>query len=365
MLFVNHKYESLDKLFEYDSIKEDIDNEKLSKDTIKDITNFIKSADLSDDVSPDEYKKSLMNQSTKRTISNDESFIKFCNSHMFDETIQDVLIKFFSDNITSLKYITDNEGIVDLNELLSKNGNIYSYCDEFKKEAEELAKWKPSSDKSGGEFELLLQTIIKGGYRPSGKNSKGDVGVRGAGGIEVKKSGGVVQGIGKAKADHPRVIYSLIDDVFGESIVSKNELGKVHYASRDGIKTFNNRLSLYIGAHQDTWRSDIAKAIVDGVSDQYRQPHESSLYKEAENLINDRMSLNGMWNLIGCIQLYMYHKVESDASKYFAVINSAGDYCIVESDVTLNKFQSVLDKFYFKDISMKDAWHFAATIKIK
>lgn len=335
MLFVNKKYESLDKLL----------NERLSQNEIDEFSDWLANSDEADELENgklDEYKNKLQGASLANKYYSDlfdghgidkdtaEKFITICAKYVAktkDVKIDDILEKCGKFKFSALK----------------KYGNIF---DEFKIDhglGASLAELKNTSAKGKkkrsqeGEFEVLLRFFLDGGG--SVPDSRGDVKCS-EGVIEVKASKDARPG-GSYKDSS--MIFSKIDEAINKNITNRST------AKYNGAEPLKAYFDNHIEDLENLEAATIAEAVVEGVCDLYgiSSDEDKNTLKTSAKEYFTAVNYNLLKNLIGLTELAAY------------TLLSAFDYIIFFKD-TGGKYKYYDKEELFKFGSLASELHITA-----
>lgn len=232
------------------------------------------------------------------------------------------------DHLNVLADIVENDGVVSINDV-KETGNIFKdYCENFDEEAKTIASWTNSRSANAGPCELLLKFIIK----EANSSKSGDVTIHKDEEMEVKAStlSGNTSGSGghaagqKGKIKNTAAIYQYINTNLFDIETDINEAEKLRYfQNKDGVKEFNDIIS-----DKGLSIEEVTRGIVDALCNQYNKGDLNTieeLYNSAIKLAK-KISKDGkfnsspeLFNLVGCIQLYLYSIVE-EFDYFFAVL---------------------------------------------
>lgn len=361
-------------------------NEKLSDNGIKTLIQFLKSTDGLYDEKINEYISVLSKQAKKSGINQDD-FNTFFDTHGISElnwgrnnSASKQFIELFSENdhLDILCDIVKNNGAKSINDI-TETGNIFKdYCTGWEEEAKTIASWTNSRSANAGPCEMLLKFMLKEGN----SMSVGDVGINNED-MEVKaatlkgKSGSGGHAAGqKGNIRKAWSIYWYLNNNLFKIDTSNDQADKLAYfQNAKGLDDFNKKLK------DNNLLEDIEKisnGIVNALMFQYyfikndgttkKLRNEDKLKKSALEYCKKVITSNGfettadLWNLVGCIQLYLYSVVE-DFDYFFAVLidkninNESADngfYICVKNckddDSDLLKFDKILKYLSFKSL---------------
>jgi len=371
--------------------------EALSKENLKKLKEYI------NDDNVDDVIKMYIRHSNKLSIGG-ELYTNFFNLHGLSKLNwgrkNDALKQFKelfaeNDHLDIFQKIIQNNGIVKIGDL-NTEGNIFKdYCGDnkelnpcgnFIEEAKTIALWTNSGSANVGPAEILLKFILKEGR----SGPKGDVAIaidendiESKEEMEVKAvtlaknvSGGHAAGQ-TGNIRNAWSIYWFLDNKLFKLKTLSTDADKLQYFQNEkvGLKDFNQKIK---DANIEDLRV-ISDAIVNALCYQYRfiqnetsdEPDNLKGYKTLKeqayqlcNKIYDKnigfKSANDLYDLVGCIQLYLYSQVEqfdyffavlidknidtesADNGKYWCVKNCSTD------DTDLLKFDKVLSHLKFK-----------------
>lgn len=361
-------------------------NEGLTDKGIKKLTQFLKSADGLYDENIDEYISVLSKHAKKSGIKQDD-FKTFFDNHGISElnwgrknSAIKQFVELFSENdhIDLLSNIVKHNGVLSINDV-TETGNIFKdYCKGWEDEAKTIASWTNSRSANAGPCEMLLKFILHEGN----SRSVGDVGIDNDE-MEVKaatlkgKSGSGGHSAGqKGNIRKAWSIYWYLNNNLFNIKTTNSEADKLEYfQNKNGLKDFNEKLK------NNNLLNDIEKisnAIVDSLMFQYdfitndghknKLRNENKLRNSAFTYCKEKITNTGftstadLWNLVGCIQLYLYSVVE-EFDYFFAVLidknvenesENNGFYICVknckDSDSDLLKFNKILKYLQFKGL---------------
>lgn len=312
--------------------------ESLSKESIKKLEQYIS------DENVDEYIKLLKRHVSKSGIKEDD-YTVFFDKHGISElnwgrknSAVKQFVNLFSeeDHLDILTKIVKDDGVVSINDI-KETGNIFKdYCSEFSEEAKIIASWTNSKSANAGPCELLLKFIIK----EANSKKTGDVTIHNDEEMEVKAS--TLKGKSSGSGGHAAgqrgkirntwaVYYYLNNNVFNIE-TSNSEADKLKYfQNKDGVQELNNVIK-----DKGLSIEEVTNGIVDALCFQYNfitnendvkneLKTKDKLYKAALNIAksisknNEFNSSNDVFNLVGCIQLYLYSQIEG-FDYFFAVL---------------------------------------------
>ena len=312
--------------------------ESLSKESIKKLEQYIS------DENVDEYIKLLKRHASKSGIKEDD-YTVFFDKHGISElnwgrknSAVKQFVNLFSeeDHLDILTKIVKDNGVVSIDDI-KETGNIFKdYCSEFSEEAKIIASWTNSKSANAGPCELLLKFIIK----EANSKKTGDVTIHNDEEMEVKAS--TLKGKSSGSGGHAAgqrgkirntwaVYYYLNNNVFNIE-TSTSEADKLKYfQNKDGVQELNNVIK-----DKGLSIEEVTNGIVDALCFQYNfitnendvkneLKTKDKLYKAALNIAksisknNEFNSSNDVFNLVGCIQLYLYSQIEG-FDYFFAVL---------------------------------------------
>ena len=312
--------------------------ESLSKESIKKLEQYIS------DENVDEYIKLLKRHVSKSGIKEDD-YTVFFDKHGISElnwgrknSAVKQFVNLFSeeDHLDILTKIVKDDGVVSIDDI-KETGNIFKdYCSEFSEEAKIIASWTNSKSANAGPCELLLKFIIK----EANSKKTGDVTIHNDEEMEVKAS--TLKGKSSGSGGHAAgqrgkirntwaVYYYLNNNVFNIE-TSNSEADKLKYfQNKDGVQELNNVIK-----DKGLSIEEVTNGIVDALCFQYNfitnendvkneLKTKDKLYKAALNIAksisknNELNSSNDVFNLVGCIQLYLYSQIEG-FDYFFAVL---------------------------------------------
>ena len=371
--------------------------EALSAENIKKLEEYINNDNINDVINM------LVNHSNKASIKGKE-YEDFFDLHGLSKLNwgrkNSALAQFtnvFSDNghLDIFKNIIKNNGIVNIDDLNSE-GNIFKdYCGDNEKlnpcgnfidEAKTIASWTNSTSANAGPGEILLKFILKEGRT----SYKGDVAIavdendpKPNEEMEVKAatlaknaSGGHAAGQ-TGKIRNAWSIYWFLDNKLFNLKTLSTDADKLQYFQNQkvGLKDFNQKIK---DANIEDPRI-ISDGIVNALCYQYRfiqnetsdKPENLNGYNKLKeqayklcNKIYDKnngfKSAKDLYNLVGCIQLYLYSQVEQ-FDYFFAILidknidNESADngkyWCVKNcntDETDLLDFDKVLSHLQFK-----------------
>ena len=372
--------------------------ETLSDASIKQIVDYLKSAEgLNDDNIADyikilstEAKKSGIKQQDYETFFDKHGLTKLNWGRKNSARKQFVNLFMENDNIEALSYIVKNDGMVSINDI-NVNGNIFDYCKnsqcDFVDEAHTIATWINSTSANAGPCEMLLKFILKEGTTLS----QGDVGIMQLSNeeeMEVKAattgknaSGGHAAGQKGNNGQKIRGAWSIYLYLNEKLFNMKNNNAvadkSAYLQNENGLNKFNQLLKNNNLLNNDKSIRKISDNIVDAIAFQYNFITNEN-YKKADNyynfedklkessydycksiITNNGFNKQDLLNLIGCIQLYLYSQIEK--FQYFFCIqidksdestnkNNGNYWCVKDcqsNDSTLLKFNKVINNLYF------------------
>lgn len=312
--------------------------ESLSKESIKKLEQYIS------DENVDEYIKLLKRHASKSGIKEDD-YTVFFDKHGISElnwgrknSAVKQFVNLFSeeDHLDILTKIVKDDGVVSIDDI-KETGNIFKdYCSEFSEEAKIIASWTNSKSANAGPCELLLKFIIK----EANSKKTGDVTIHNDEEMEVKAS--TLKGKSSGSGGHAAgqrgkirntwaVYYYLNNNVFNIE-TSNSEADKLKYfQNKDGVQELNNVIK-----DKGLSIEEVTNGIVDALCFQYNfitnendvkneLKTKDKLYKASLNIAksisknNEFNSSNDVFNLVGCIQLYLYSQIEG-FDYFFAVL---------------------------------------------
>ena len=365
---------------------ENLINERLTDEGIETLTQFLKSADGLYDKNINEYITVLSKQAQKSGIKQDD-FDTFFKMHGLSElnwgrnnSASKQFINLFleNDHLDILCDIVKNNGAKSINDI-SETGNIFKdYCKGWEEEAKTIASWINSRSSSAGPCEMLLKFMLKEGN----SRSIGDVGIDNDE-MEVKAatlkgksgSGGHAAGQRGSIKKAASIYWYLNNNLFNIETTNSDAESLNYFQNKDGLNDFNEKLK------NNKLLNDIEKisnGIVDALMFQYNFITVDGHYKKLRNVeklresslkyCKEKMTSNGfsstadLWNLVGCIQLYLYSVVEG-FDYFFAVLidknveNESVDngfyLCVKnckDNDSDLLNFNKILNYLSFKGL---------------
>ena len=312
--------------------------ESLSKESIRKLEQYISDENIDDTI------KLLKRQSSKFNI--DESmYKKFFDKHGISElnwgrknsAIKQFVNLFYEeDNLDSLTNIVKNDGVVSINDI-QETGNIFKdYCSDFLEEAKTIATWTNSKSANAGPCEMLLKFIIK----EANSKKTGDVTIYDDEEMEVKAS--TLNGKNSGSGGHAAgqrgkirnawsIYYYFNNNVLGIETTNAQADKLAYFQNKYGVEDLNKKIN-----EKKLSIEDVVNGIVDSLCFQYNfitnendgknslknrdKLYESSL-KLAKTIYdkNGFKSSNDLFNLVGCIQLYLYSQIE-EFEYFFAVL---------------------------------------------
>lgn len=350
--------------------------EMLTNNGIKQITDYLKSAEGLYDEEISEYIKLLSRHAKKQGLKQDD--IKtFFDKHGISELNwgrkNDAVKQFVNlfnenDNLDKLNEIIKNNGTVSIYEL-KESGNIFNdYCKGFEDEAKTIASWTNSTSANAGPCEMLLKFIIREGTTLT----SGDVGIKvTTNEEEMEVKAGTLKGSsasgGHAAGQRGNIrkawsIYWYLDhNLFGFN-TSNSEADKLQYFQNEKDTGFYDFIKKLKENNLLDNPRKISDSIVEALEFQYNfisNEKDAKSNLSTENLLKDAAydqfkqiiskdgisSFKMLTNIVGCIQLYLYSQVEN--FNYFFV---------VMLDKTIEK-ESSQNGFYFfvKDCKTEDS----------
>ena len=365
---------------------ENLINERLTDEGIETLTQFLKSADGLYDKNINEYITVLSKQAQKSGIKQDD-FDTLFKMHGLSElnwgrnnSASKQFINLFleNDHLDILCDIVKNNGAKSINDI-SETGNIFKdYCKGWEEEAKTIASWINSRSSSAGPCEMLLKFMLKEGN----SRSIGDVGIDNNE-MEVKAatlkgksgSGGHAAGQRGSIKKAASIYWYLNNNLFNIETTNSDAESLNYFQNKDGLNDFNEKLK------NNKLLNDIEKisnGIVDALMFQYNFITVDGHYKKLRNVeklresslkyCKEKMTSNGfsstadLWNLVGCIQLYLYSVVEG-FDYFFAVLidknveNESVDngfyLCVKnckDNDSDLLNFNKILNYLSFKGL---------------
>lgn len=314
-------------------------NEELSNKNIETLKNYINDDNFDDMIA-------IVKKHSSKTGVDLDSYDTFFKKHGISElnwgrknTAIKQFVNLFSeeDNLDKLTEIVKNDGVVSINDI-AETGNIFKdYCDDFLEEAKTIASWTNSKSANAGPCELLLKFIIK----EANSKKTGDVTIYDDEEMEVKastisgksssNSGGHAAGQRGNIRNTWAIYYHLNNELF-KIETSNAEADKLKYfQNKDGVQELNATIK-----EKGLTIEDVAKGIVDALCFQYNfitneknsknsLKHVGKLYDAAIKLAKDISKNNefnssaDVFNLVGCIQLYLYSQIEG-FEYFFAVL---------------------------------------------
>lgn len=364
--------------------------ESLTPKGIKQLTQFLKSADGLYDEKIDEYISVLSKHAKKSGIVQDD-FKTFFDNHGISElnwgrknSAIKQFVELFSENdhIDLLSNIVKHNGVLSINDV-TETGNIFKdYCKGWEDEAKTIASWTNSRSANAGPCEMLLKFILHEGN----SRSVGDVGIYEDGeDLDMEVKAGTLKGSsaagGHAAGQKGNIrkawsIYWYLNNNLFNIKTTNSEADKLEYfQNKNGLKDFNEKLK------NNNLLNDIEKisnGIVDSLMFQYnfitndghknKLRNENKLRNSAFTYCKEKITNTGfksttdLWNLVGCIQLYLYSVVE-EFDYFFAVLidknvenespNNGFYICIKNcKDINSNllNFDKILEHLSFKGL---------------
>lgn len=327
MLYVNTKYESLDKILN------EITDEELSETGLDDMTSFLKSPEavgLSDD-DTGVYKAYLKSQSISKLNKEkyDDFFLKRKIDYSNNVTSDFIGLFVKYNQIEALDYVVDAEdtgGIIGLSSL-KRGHNIYNvvinkWPTKDKKSARKILEvmrtWKKPGQPAEGQFEVLLRFVLKGGGR---EGSAGDVTVDKTK-LEVK---GCTTKVGaKMKSD---VIGSALDQFIPvKTLFNTLEEDKNIIYSGKGSELFAQRLSNFESDDGEDKYIKVARAIVEGAASQVDKGVSNECVSAAAEALKSNFSLT---SVLGCVHLFYYY-LATNFNALIVINQDNGDYFYTE-----------------------------------
>lgn len=373
--------------------------EALSAENIKKLEEYINDDNINDVINM------LVNHSNKSSIKGEEyeNFFSLHGLSKLNWGRKNSALKQFTnvfsenDNLDIFKKIIQNNGIVNINDL-KEEGNIFKdYCGDneklnpcgnFIEEAKTIASWTNGGSANVGPAEILLKFILKEGRT----GNKGDVAIAvdendptpkeemevKAATLAKNASGGHAAGQ-TGKIRNAWSIYWFLDNKLFKLKTLSTDADKLQYFQNEkvGLKDFNQKIK---DANIEDPRV-ISDGIVNALCYQYRfiqnetadKPEDlkgyDKLKEEAYKLCNkiyDKnngfKSANDLYDLVGCIQLYLYSQVEQ-FDYFFAILidknidnesaNNGKYWCVKNcstNETDLLNFDTVLSHLQFKSL---------------
>src|SRR5574344_1115103 len=211
MLFINKRYESLDKILNLADKNEELTEAGFTK--LKDLIIGDKDkAEILNDDDIELYKNAIIDAGLKNSLAKYDDYFDVHELALYKSDIIRIFLYNKEYNALDMIIKSHDNGIISVNDIKNKS-NIYELCKGFENSAKEIASLdKSAGGKSVGRFEVLLRFILKNGKTPE----IGDVGV-GNKVIEVKacsnKDGAHPSFQGQANKEGS-TLFSKLDDVF-------------------------------------------------------------------------------------------------------------------------------------------------------
>ena len=370
--------------------------ETLSDSSIKQIVDFLKTAEGLNDDNISDYINILSKEAKKSGIKQ-QDYEMFFDKHGLSKlnwgrknsAVKQFINLFMeNDNIEALSYINGMISINDINE----NGNIFDYCKNdqcnFVDEAHTIATWVNSTSANAGPCEMLLKFILKEGTTLL----QGDVGIIQTNDeeeMEVKAattgknaSGGHAAGQKGNNGQKIRGAWSIYlylnEKLFNmtNNNANANADKSTYFQNEKGVKKFNQLLKDNNLLNNNKSIRKISDNIVDALAFQYNfitndnynkadnYNFEKQLKQSAYDYCASIITSNGfdkqdLLNLVGCIQLYLYSQIEN--FQYFFCIqidksdesknkNNGNYWCVKNcqsNKSTLFTFNEVINNLYF------------------
>ena len=289
------------------------------------------------------------------------------------------------EHLDILSNIVKNNGTVSINNV-TETGNIFKdYCKGWEDEAKTIATWTNSKSANAGPCEILLKFILH-----EGRTFKsGDVGIYigGDGGqeMEVKAattgknaSGGHAAGQKQNNGQKIRGAWSIYlylnKNLFNLGDDNAVADKSAYFQNNNGIKNFNQLIKDNKLDKDDKSLKTLSNCIVDALCFQYNfitneKDSKNSLntidklydaaYIYCKSIYDNGFKKQDLFNLVGCIQLYLYSQVEQfdyffavqvDKSDTSTNPNNGNYWCVKNcksNETDLLKFNKVLDNLYF------------------
>lgn len=252
-----------------------------------------------------------------------------------------------------LKEIVNNGGLIDFDTLYEKN-NIFDICKDFRDSAKKISLIKDvtSNNANVGKFEILLKFILK---ENSSEGKKGDVvisyknkpfAIEVKGGNKLTTSAHVcgqsTKSITEASKEFLKILNITSDDIaFLGSAKSNERLSKI--LNDNNITDIDNVIiPSYIKAFSFQYGVKPDKNIIDPITDKVIEYNNKN---EIFKLVDNKIIVASLTDLIGLLQLYFYNQKENwDAICIINQIN--GDYVIFKNDDLLD-FDKITNNIKF------------------
>lgn len=244
------------------------------------------------------------------------------------------------DHLDILTKIVENNGVLSVNdENFVENGNIFKLCTidgmDFSNEAKTIATWTNSTSANAGPCEILLKFLLKEGRT----FASGDVGIHDGKNkeMEVKAatlgknaSGG--HAVGQKANDGQKTrgawsIYLYLNKNLFNLGDDNNLADKSQYFQNEkiGIKNFNQLIKDNELDKNDDALRKLSDNIVNAICFQYNfitnennsknslktiDKLQDEAFAYCKKIYNNGFAAQDLYNLVGCIQLYLYSVIE-------------------------------------------------------
>lgn len=362
--------------------------ESLSKENVKKLEEYISDDNI------DEYIKLIKRHGASLGIDND-SYDNFFEIHGLSKlnwgrnnSAKKQFVKLFSeeDHLDILTSIVKNNGVLSIKDV-EENGNIFNLCkiedNDFSDEAKTIATWTNSTSANAGPCEMLLKFILKEGRTfksgdvgihdgedkemevkaaTTGKNASG-----GHAAGQKENNGQKIRGAWSIYLYLNKNLFNLGDD---NAIADKS----AYFQNDNGIKNFNQLIKDNKLDKDDKSLKTLSNGIVDALCFQYNfitneKESKNSLktvdelydaaYIYCKSIYDNGFKRQDLFNLVGCIQLYLYSQIEKfdyffcvqvDKSDESTNENNGNYWCAKNcksQDTKLLKFDIVTNNLYF------------------
>lgn len=287
------------------------------------------------------------------------------------------------DNLDVLLEVVKNDGIISVDDL-NESGNIFDLCKinnkDFSEEAKVIATWVNQTSSASGPGEILLKFILK----EAGIKQGCDVFIRPDKTMEVKsctisegKAGSGGHPAGQKGFDGLKIrgawaIYKYLNEHLfniNRDIENSEADNSFYFQNNSGFDRFITLIRDYNLENTTEDREFLIKTLVDAICFQYNfisnkpdaknklnsinKLYDASI-KYYNNVLQDNFTFDNMKNLIGCIQLYLYSKVENFDYLFFFQVDKFGDsensgnYILFKDcEKSLLDFENVTEYIYF------------------
>lgn len=376
--------------------------EKLTKEQQDNLLSFV------DDTNYNDIMSLIKNHLNKDKYSTDKH-IDFYTRHGLSAiewrgngTAQKYFSELFSksEKLDVLNAIIENDGVVSMFDKkgfskLPLNGNIYDFCKvkvgndiiSFKDEAMDLITWTSKRGTTIGAGEILLKFLLKEGGIGKDRNilirhneqdylvgDKMKVSIHT---VSDKNSSGY-NIINSTKLRRTWAIYWYLEKKLfkNEDIKRSDVLDLNYFQNEEKCNTFIDKVK-----ENEIDNETLVENIIEAVAYQYRLISETgesindgifnkeTLIKRGCDVISHRVTFETLKDLLGCIQLFFYTKIEdikylmcllfgSNSSQH---VSSEGKYVLFRcSDDTSNEllnFKNVLEYLYFGEVGSSQDKH--------